>query len=392
MFFDAHIKIYINNIMLSKLSSSNSYDASSSSSSSSTKRKSKKLKTTRKKTRDAESVFKCNKIVNQSKEQINETLDEAVHILLENEEDLDTYLGKHVEENKPLQLYQSDTNELFYNYVSFVMDVMNLDIDIESIKHDILKGAFYMNYIDDAKVEFGESVDNTLINLIHSYRGDPDADDFFEDDVDVGPISYLLAAHISISSENTSIPLNFSAKLRIWKEEDDERIPDEAKLSDLFTRQIESQYALSRYLHYWPITASSPFVVFTGIAGAYCLPEYQKIKQLELNETMMMPYFVSTSYDINVAKKFSGMYKEIFCIVIHTGFQLPVVSATTDQGNEREILLNIGARLQKTKEPFEHDGYTYFCYTLVGFDLPKRRKIGEKVRHATQVWRAQLGL
>jgi hypothetical protein len=309
---------------------------------------------------------------------LNNSINNDVDYIITNE-NLDNYLGKHKKEKKPFQVYQSNTEELFDNYSSFVKEKMNIDIDIDTIRRDILKGAFYIRDVE-------ESDDKTLINLLNSYRSDPDGEYYFDNsETHIGPISYALAKAVSLSSNTILIPENITTIIEIWKEEQDERIPDKYKIKDLLTTQINSQYELSRYLYHWPIKTTSPVVVFSGIGESINLPEYQEILEPNTNK-IIIPYFISTSYDINVAKRFSGERKQIICIVIPPGFQLTVISNITPEANEREILLNIGSELQRIQEPFQHNEYNIHCYLLLSFHLPKKKQINKKINLSTKIW------
>jgi hypothetical protein len=172
----------------------------------------------------------------------------------------------------------------------------------------------------------------------------------------------------------------------------DERMPSIEGIQNLLTNEITSQFYLTRHLFYWPVKTSVPMVVFTGIGGASALPEFKQITE-GLVPNITLPYIVSTTYDLDVAKRFCGSTKQILCILFDAGVVLPVVSQATSGMTEREILLNNGATLQKVAElSVDDEGYTYHYYRLIDFILPTREQVRSKIDEAVEVWVKQLGL
>lgn len=310
------------------------------------------------------------------------------------------YLGQGNTGEEQLTVFQHSASDLFRNlYPSFVTGAFHVQFNVGAIEHDTLKGCLYITQVlDDEDLSVGDvgRFSVSLKRLVESYRRDPDGSDYFEDMV--GPLTYPVGKSISPSSSVVSIPSRILSQIKDWKDdiesgdEMDERMPNIEGIQNLLTTEITSQFYLTRHLFYWPVKTSAPMVVFTGIGGASALPEFQQITESLVPE-ITLPYIVSTTYDLDVAKRFCGSTKQILCILFHTGVVLPVVSRATSGMTEREILLNNGATLQKVAELSVDDkGYTYHYYRLLDFVLPTREQVRSKIDEAVEVWVDQLKL
>jgi hypothetical protein len=320
--------------------------------------------------------------------------------------EINDYLGQGNLGEEQLTVVQRSATDLFHNlYPQFVIDAFSMQVDVATmqvnvatIQRDILKGCLYITQVllsqDTTTGEYGrESV--PLNTIIQSYRSDPDGSNYFEDEV--GPLTYPVGKSISPSSSVASIPSRIVRQIEEWKEdiengdEMDERMPSVDAIRTLLTNEITSQFYLTQHLRLWPVKTTAPMVVFTGIGGASALPEFQQITEGSV-QNITLPYIVSTTYDLDVAKRFGGSTRQILCILFDTGVPLPVVSQATSGQTEREILLNNGATLQKVADPGNDGEYTYHYYRLHGFVLPTREQVRSKIDQATEVWAEKLGL
>jgi hypothetical protein len=330
--------------------------------------------------------------------QLNARLDaEAGTIILSGE--INDYLGQGNSGEEQLTVVQRSATDLFTDlYPPFVTDAFSMQVDVATIQRDILKGSLYITQVllsqDTTTGEYGrESV--PLNAIIQSYRSDPDGSNYFEDEV--GPLTYPVGKSTSPSSSVASIPSRIVRQIEEWKEdiengdEMDERMPSIDAIRTLLTNEITSQFYLTQHLRLWPVKTSAQMVVFTGIGGASALPEFKQITEQSVPR-ITLPYIVSTTYDLDVAKRFGGSTKQILCILFNTGVVLPVVSKATAGQSEREILLNNGAILQKAAEPGTDGQYIYHYYRLLDFVLPTREQVRAKIDQSTEVWSKQLGL
>ena len=313
---------------------------------------------------------------------------------------INNYLGQGNAGGEQLTVFQHSASELFSHlYPPFVTDTFRMQFNVDVIAHDILKGCLYITQVlggEDTSIGDVGRFSVSLKRLVEGYRRDPDGSDYFEDEV--GPLTYPVGKSVSPSSSVVSIPSRILIQIKDWKDEIeagedmDERMPSIEGIQNLLTNEITSQFYLTRHLFYWPVKTSVPMVVFTGIGGASALPEFKQITE-GLVPNITLPYIVSTTYDLDVAKRFCGSTKQILCILFDAGVVLPVVSQATSGMTEREILLNNGATLQKVAElSVDDEGYTYHYYRLIDFILPTREQVRSKIDEAVEVWVKQLGL
>jgi hypothetical protein len=344
---------------------------------------------------DDESLFKARHITGKTDRAFHKQYDETAQNIIEQGQ-LDDYLGEKSVKSRSSVERQS-SSELFENY-DFALSrpslsrVFRTELDIESIKMDILKATLY---ITDIPREI------PLKQMVESYKGEPDGSDFFEEDDLTGPITCSIAKAVSLSSRHIRIPSRITATIQEWRDEFsngesdsmDERMPNDSVIRQLLDREISSQYFLSRYLKHWPIQTSSPTVVFSGMSNSRSLDGYNTIieNRLSIGATVFMPYFISTSYDLDVAKRFTKPGDNIVCILLPIGFPLTVISETV-QETAREILLNTGSQLEKVEEPTRHEGYIIHYYRLVKFVLPKKTDVKKKINEATEEWCSILGI
>ena len=319
------------------------------------------------------------------------------------ERNVDQHLGRRYEEKPPMQKKQTSGAELFENYDSVLSSTIGsslsewfgVPLDTEAIQIDTLMATLYMS---DVPIEAG------IKALTQSYRGDPDGSDFFEEGM-TGPIAFNIAKAVSLRSADILVSSRIQRCIDDWRteyeeeelEEIDERMPDESAIRELLTRQITSQYELSRYLDDWAIKTTTPQIVWSGISKSAALSGYSGIvnNAIEIGESIEIPYFMSTSYDVDVAKRFTGRdeNKHMLCILLPAGASLSIISESTSSPVEREMLLNIGSVLRKIKEPYTSvDGYHYYFYTLERFHLPPKKDVAPKIKEATRVWCEQLGI
>jgi len=319
------------------------------------------------------------------------------------ERNTDEHLGRRYEEKPPMQKKQIGSAELFENYDlvlssttgSSLSECFGLELDTEAIKRDILTATLYMSDVPN---------EADIKTLTQSYRGDPDGSDFFEEGM-TGPIAFNIAKAVSLRSADIFVSSRIQRCIEDWRteyeeeelEEIDERMPDESAIRELLTRQITSQYELSHHLESWPIKTTTPQIVWSGISKSGALSGYSGIvnNAIAIGESIEVPYFVSTSYDIDVAKRFTGRdeHKHMLCILLPVGASLSIISESTSSPVEREMLLNIGSVLTKVKDSHASaDGYNYHFYTLDGFHLPTKKQVGPKIKEATQVWCNQLDI
>jgi len=330
---------------------------------------------------------------------LNARLDEAATTIILSGK-INNYLGQGNAGGSYDTVVQRNATVLFANlYPSFVTGAFGIPFNVGEIEHDILKGSLYITQVlggEDTSVGEEGRFSVSLKRLVEGYRRDPDGSDYFEDMV--GPLTYPVGKSISPSSSVVSIPSRILRQIKYWKDdiesgdEMDERMPNIEGIQNLLTTEITSQFYLTRHLFYWPVKTSVPMVVFTGIGGASALPEFQQITEGSV-QNITLPYIVSTTYDLDVAKRFCGSTKQILCILFNAGVVLPVVSQATSDMTEREILLNNGTTLQKVAElSIDDEGYTYHYYRLLSFILPTREQVRDKIEEATEVWVKQLGL
>lgn len=312
------------------------------------------------------------------------------------ERNVDQHLGRRYEEKPPMQKKQTSGAELFENYDSVLSSTIGsslsewfgVPLDTEAIQIDTLMATLYMS---DVPTEAG------IKALTQSYRGDPDGSDFFEEGM-TGPIAFNIAKAVSLRSADILVPTRIQRCIDDWRTEyEEERMPDETVIRQLLHTQITSQYELSRYLDDWAIKTTTPQIVWSGISKSATLSGYNGIvnNAIEIGESIEIPYFMSTSYDVDVAKRFTGRdeNKHMLCILLPACVSLSIISESTSSPVEREMLLNIGSVLRKIKEPYTSvDGYHYYFYTLERFHLPPKKQVVPKIKEATRVWCEQLGI